>query len=400
MDVLTISALTTHIRALFESDDTLRDVWVLGEVSNWKPAASGHVYFVLKDSGASIGAVMWRNSAAGQSWLPRDGDQVQAHGYVSLYPERGQYQIYVNQIRPAGRGQLYAAFEALKARLAQEGLFDPERKRPIPMAPRRIGIVTSTGTAALRDMLRVASLRWPLVEVVVFPTLVQGNEAPAQIRAAITSANHYSQAVEALDVLIVARGGGSIEDLWCFNDEGVVRAIAGSDLPVVTGVGHETDFTLADFASDLRAATPTAAAAACTPDGSEVEHRMREVAAGLTQVTLSAIGDRAAHLDQRLLRLRRLNPSRGIDVQRQRLDERLRRLQRAAARSLVLRAQRVSASSLRLTALNPQRVLERGYSIVTGDDGRVVTDPAVVAINELVSIRAAGGTWRARRVNE
>lgn len=398
MDPVTVSALTTHILSLFERDDLLRDVWVLGEVSNWKRAASGHIYFVLKDGGASITAVMWKGSALAQAWLPAEGDQVLAHGHVSLYPERGQYQIYVNQFRPAGRGQLYAAFEALKARLAAEGLFDPERKREIPAAPRRLGVITSTQTAALRDMLRVASQRWPLVDVVVFGTLVQGNEAPAQIRSALANANRYGAEVEPLDVLILARGGGSVEDLWCFNDEQVVRAIVASAIPVVTGIGHETNFTLADFAADLRAATPTAAASACTPDRSDVQDRLSQFVSKLDQRTQTALDDRFAHLAQRRLRLRRLEPTRTIDVQRQRLDDRARRLRMAVHRRLTAQTQHVRAAAHRLTALNPQRVLERGYSIVTGESGQVIVDPRTARTDEVVSIRAARGVWHARRV--
>ena len=247
MNPLTITALTTHIAMLFQNDERLRDVWVLGEVSNWKRVASGHIYFRLKDSGATINAVIWKTQAAGLRWQPRDGDQVQAHGYVSVYAEGGNYQLYVNQMEPAGKGQLYAQFEAIKAQLQAEGLFDPARKRPLPPAPRRIGVVTSADAAALRDILRVLSARWPLVEVIVFHTLVQGIDAPRQIVEAIARANAYSAQTAPLDLLILARGGGSIEDLWAFNDRGVAYAIAGSALPVISGVGHEVDFTIADF---------------------------------------------------------------------------------------------------------------------------------------------------------
>ncbi|MCA9972288.1 MAG: exodeoxyribonuclease VII large subunit, partial [Anaerolineales bacterium] len=261
-----MTAVTLHIRQLLEQDDALRDLQVLGEVSNWKRAASGHIYFRLKDSGATITAVMWRNAAQAQSWLPREGDQVVAHGYVGVYPENGAYQLYVNRLQPAGKGQLYARFEALKEKLAAEGLFDEERKRPVTSLPRRIGVVTSADAAALRDILRVLSARWPLVDVVIFSTLVQGAEAPARIVAAIETANRYSRDVEPIDTLLVARGGGSIEDLWAFNDEGVARAIAASAIPTISGVGHEVDFTIADFVADVRAPTPSAAAAGAVPD--------------------------------------------------------------------------------------------------------------------------------------
>ncbi len=218
MTPISVSKLTTHIVLLFENDETLRDVSVLGEVSNWKRAASGHIYFSLKDAGATLSAVMWKSSANAHTWLPREGDRIVAHGYVGVYPERGAYQLYANRIQPAGRGQLYAEFERLKAKLQQEGLFDQERKRPIAVQPKRIGVITSRDAAALRDILRVLAMRWPLVEVVVFPTLVQGSEAPGQIVAALENAAAYGDHVARLETLILARGG-SIEDLWAFNDE-------------------------------------------------------------------------------------------------------------------------------------------------------------------------------------
>ncbi|HRJ45551.1 MAG TPA: exodeoxyribonuclease VII large subunit, partial [Caldilineaceae bacterium] len=282
MNTITISAVTTHIVNLFEGDELLRDVWLLGEVSNWKKAASGHIYFSLKDAGASLSGVMWKGNAFRHTWLPREGDQVMAHGYVGVYPERGSYQFYADEIRPAGRGQLYAQFEALKEKLAGEGLFDAERKRPIPSTPRRLGVVTSAGAAALRDVLRVLSQRWPLVEVILFPTLVQGNDAPGQIVAALEAANRFGNGGslfdgDPVDTILLVRGGGSIEDLWAFNDEKVARAVAASRAPVIAGVGHETDFTIVDFVAVLRAPTPSAAAAAAVPDRWELIEQLRAV---------------------------------------------------------------------------------------------------------------------------
>ncbi len=305
MNPLTISALNTHIVALFERDELLRDLWVVGEVSNWKRATSGHIYFSLKDSGATISAVMWKGNALTHTWLPREGDQIIAHGYVGLYPERGVYQLYVNRIQPAGRGQLYAQFEALKMRLAQAGLFDADRKRPLAAMPQRIGIITSADAAALRDILRVLAGRWPLVEVIIFPTLVQGSEAPTQIMGALLAANQYAATVAPLDTLILARGGGSIEDLWAFNNEGVAYAIAESRIPVVAGVGHETDFTIADFVADLRAPTPSAAAAACVPDRTERIDQLTDVQARLTEQALDQVARVRQNLDYLQMRLQR-----------------------------------------------------------------------------------------------
>ena len=333
MNPLTITALTTHIAMLFQNDERLRDVWVLGEVSNWKRVASGHIYFRLKDSGATINAVIWKTQAAGLRWQPRDGDQVQAHGYVSVYAEGGNYQLYVNQMEPAGKGQLYAQFEAIKAQLQAEGLFDPARKRPLPPAP-RIGVVTRADAAALRDILRVLSARWPLVEVIVFHTLVQGIDAPRQIVEAIARANAYSAQTAPLDLLILARGGGSIEDLWAFNDRGVAYAIAGSALPVISGVGHEVDFTIADFVADLRAPTPSAAAAAATPSREERLNWLRDCYSGLAQAAAARLSQEERHLEQAVRRLQRVHPCRRLDLQLQRLDDRQRRLQQVIDRRL------------------------------------------------------------------
>ncbi|MEZ4712160.1 MAG: exodeoxyribonuclease VII large subunit [Caldilineaceae bacterium] len=391
---LTISAITTHIVSLFEQDALLRDLWVIGEVSTWKPAASGHVYFSLKDSGAAINAVMWRNSAAAHTWLPKAGDQILAHGYAGVYPERGAYQLYVNRILPAGRGQLYAQFEALKQKLAAAGLFDAERKRPFALSHGRIGIVTSADAAALRDILRVLAQRWPLIDVIVFPTLVQGAEAPAQIELAIQTANRYSQHREPLDLLIVTRGGGSIEDLWAFNDERVAYAIAHSELPVVSGVGHETDFTIADFVADLRTPTPSAAAAAVTPDQAEVLERLANLRAQMMRTMSRRIGYEREQLAQQNSRSQRLHPTRQLDRRRQQLDDLARRLHNRVGAKAAHERERIELQTQRLEALNPQSVLQRGYSIVQRQNGAVVHGPDEVAPGDELQVRAIRGAYR------
>jgi exodeoxyribonuclease VII large subunit len=239
-----VSEVTSHLKALLESDALLTDVWVQGEVSNFTPAASGHWYWTLKDESAALQCVMWRSRVSAQTYTPEVGESLLAHGYVSVYETAGKVQLYADHVEPAGRGDLYRRFEELKARLAAEGLFDEERKRPLPRFPRRIGVVTSLDAAALRDVCRVLARRWPSVEVLVSPTLVQGDAAPAEIVAAIEAIQRSD-----VDVVIVTRGGGSLEDLWAFNDEGVARAVAGCAVPVISGVGHETDFTICDFAN-------------------------------------------------------------------------------------------------------------------------------------------------------
>jgi exodeoxyribonuclease VII large subunit len=394
MEPITVSKLTTRIVGLFESDELLRDVWVTGEVSNWKRAASGHVYFRLKDSGAAINAVMWKSAASAHSWLPRDGDQVLAHGYVGVYPEGGAYQLYANVLRPAGKGQLYARFEELKVKLQAAGLFDAERKRPIPPSPRRLGVITSPDAAALRDILRVLSLRWPLVEVLIFPCLVQGSESPGQIVAAIAGANRYHQETAPIDTLILARGGGSIEDLWSFNDERVAYAMAGRSLPIVSGVGHETDFTIADFVADLRAPTPSAAAAAVTPDRSQLAGQLAAIGRSLAQQALDRLAQEGWQLEHLAGRLQRVHPGRRLDQRMQSLDDRTRRLHGAVQRRLSVLAQERIGAERRLQALSPLHVLQRGYSIVLRLDGAVVMQPNSVAGGEPLLVCAAGGQYR------
>ncbi|MCB0045034.1 MAG: exodeoxyribonuclease VII large subunit [Caldilineaceae bacterium] len=397
MQPITISALTTHIVSLFEQDVLLRDVWVTGEVSTWKRAASGHIYFSLKDSGAAINAVMWRGSALSHSWLPQAGDQITAHGYVGVYPDRGAYQLYVNRVEPAGRGQLYAEFEALKQRLATAGLFDDARKRALPVTPRRIGVVTSADAAALRDILRTLSARWPLVDVIVFPTLVQGSEAPRQIVAALAAANRYAQETEPIDLLILARGGGSIEDLWSFNDEQVAHAVAASTLPVICGVGHETDFTIADFVADLRAPTPTAAAAAAVPDRNDMLERLRLMRRTLQEQAFSRLDAEQTRVDRLTQRLHRESPLRRLDGQRQLLDERRVRLERVMTLHLRRRGEGISAARRRLTALSPTAVLARGYSIVQNEAGSIITAPDEALDGDTLWITAARGRYGAVR---
>lgn len=393
MSTLSVSEVTIHIVSLFERDEVLRDVGVLGEVSNWKRASSGHIYFSLKDSGATLTAVMWRNAALSHSWLPREGDQIIAYGYVGVYPERGAYQLYVNRIQPAGRGQLFAQFEALKAKLGASGLFDSERKRLPQMQHGRIAIVTSRNAAALHDILKVIAARWPLLDVVLFPCLVQGSEAPGQIAEMIRAANHFHSISDPLDLIIVARGGGSIEDLWAFNDERVAYAIYESELPVVTGIGHEVDFTIADFVADVRAPTPSAAAAIITPDQSEVRHRLASIFGWMTDQLEEVVSGESRHMRSMEQRLLRLHPQRMLDQRRLQLDDRESRLHWTAIRHLDRSRDRVSSAQLQLEALNPQRVLARGYSIVQHNDGRVVSGPGDVVEKEQLHVRAAGGDY-------
>ena len=284
-----VSEVTAQIRTLLEQEPAFQNLYIQGEVSNFSRASSGHIYFTLKDDSAQLGCVIWRSAAYRLDYTPRSGDQVVAHGYIGVYERGGRYQFYVDRVQPAGRGALYEEFERLKRQLEAEGLFDTVCKRPLPTFPRRIGVVTSPTTAALRDVLNVLRRRYPLAEVLLAPTLVQGETAPPGIVAALAALN----AREDVDVILVVRGGGSIEDLWAFNDERVARAIAGSRLPVVSGVGHETDFTLADFAADVRAPTPSAAAEVVSVDLAEVRAAIAQTVNRLDRASRSALDESA-----------------------------------------------------------------------------------------------------------
>jgi exodeoxyribonuclease VII large subunit len=365
----TVSRLTQHLRQVIEADPALQDVWVRGELSNVSRPASGHLYFTLKDAGASLRGVMWKLEASRLKIPLRDGMEVEAHGKIGIYEVGGQYQLYADVLRPVGEGALYAEFLRLKSLLEAEGLFDSSRKRPIPERSRRIGIVTSSTGAALRDMLNTLRRRLPLVDVILAPSPVQGADAPPALVTALQKLNRHHP-----DVILVARGGGSIEDLWAFNDERVVRAVAASKAPVISGVGHETDFTLTDFAADLRAPTPTAAAELATPA------TLFDLASGMSdlgqraEMAIAALLERGrvecSNLDSRL---RFYSPARKLQSERQRADEWTHRLSGAQVHRLALEAGKIEGMGKRLVALNPFEVLARGYAVVTRQaDGSLV----------------------------
>jgi exodeoxyribonuclease VII large subunit len=386
----TVSQLTGHIKRLIDDDPALDDVWVEGEVSNFSRAASGHCYFTLKDAGAQVPCVMWRNVADAQDYLPASGDQALAHGNVSVYEAGGRYQLYVDQIQPVGAGDLYLEFERLKTQLETEGLFDPERKRPLPPLPRRIGVVTSPTAAALRDILNVLSRRYPLAEVLLSPTQVQGDAAPPQIVAAIEAFNAQGD----VDVIIIARGGGSLEDLWAFNDERVARAVAASHIPTVCGVGHETDFSLADFAADVRAPTPSAAAEMVAPDQTELRASIAGLLAALTAALRGEIDSRRWKLAEQMRALKHLSPEAQLGQARQRVDDLLARAEAATRHGLTLNRERLAGLSSRLTSASPLGTLERGYAIVRRQEtGGVVQSVKQVAPGDTLDVRVADGEF-------
>lgn len=387
-----VTELTRYVRELLESDANLQDVWVQGEISNLSRPSSGHMYFTLKDSSAALRCVMWRNAVGRLDFQPREGDEVEVHGSISVYEASGQYQLYADALRPLGEGALYQQFLRLKARLEAEGLFDEARKRPVPPWPRRIGLVTSPTGAALRDMLNTLRRRYPLVEVVLAPTPVQGVEAPIGIVAALETLNELLEP----DVILVARGGGSIEDLWAFNDEQVARAIVASHAPVITGVGHETDFTIADFAADLRAPTPTAAAELATPNKADLLFALNEARKQLGRTIEGQLGNMRWALTDLRGQLKMRSPLARIRSDRQRLDDLSRRSAAALGHAFSLRRTRLEGASQRLEALNPSAVLGRGYAIVSADGGQVVRSVDQVRPGDGLTVQVSDGRFGAR----
>ena len=422
LPVLTVSELNRMARRALESQLPL--LWVEGEVTNFIRAASGHWYFSLKDEGAQVRCVMFRGRNQFAGFTPGNGDHIELRALPTLYEARGEFQMAGESIRRAGAGRLYEAFLKLKAKLEAEGLFDPLNKRALPRFPRCIGVVTSPQAAALHDVLTALARRMPGLPVILYPTPVQGAGAAAQIAAAIRSAGQRAEC----DVLLVCRGGGSLEDLWAFNDEAVARAIAASPMPVVSGVGHETDFTLADFAADLRAPTPTAAAELASPVRQDLllqlghltrrlhEHlarklrndmqqldylarrlvhpaeQLRQQQLGLTQLSQRlghATRNRLSHEQHRMAQLRQrlVTPRHRIQHEQRTLSALLSRFQRAAQTHAQLRQSRLTQLGSSLAHLNPEGVLARGYSIVQQADGAVVHDAATLHASERLSIR-------------
>jgi exodeoxyribonuclease VII large subunit len=389
----TVSRLTQHIRTLLEADVTTQDLWVRGEISNLGIPASGHIYFTLKDAEASLRSVMWRQAASRLILPLQDGMEIEAHGRIGVYEPQGQYQFYVDIIRPVGEGVLYQEFQRLKAMLEEEGLFDIERKKPVPEFPKRIGIITSATGAALRDMLNTLRRRLPLVEVILAPSPVQGEKAPPRLVEALSALERHKP-----DVILLARGGGSIEDLWAFNDERVVRAVAALDVPVISGVGHETDYTLCDFAADLRAPTPTAAAELGTPitvlDLSEYLEDLRFRIANSTLSLLNTVQNR---LDALTTSLGYTSPLRRIQTDRQRLDDTLHRGSSALRHRIRLDRERIRGFKRRLGSLNPLGVLKRGYAVVTRKvDNSLIHKTSQARPDDEILIRVSDGQVEAK----
>jgi exodeoxyribonuclease VII large subunit len=369
-EAISVQEVTQRIAQTLKQDYRLKDLWIEGEVSNFKRQPnSGHAYFTLKDAASQLGCVMWRTSVVKLLYVPNNGDHVRVHGYIDVYPASGVYQLYADALQPVGLGALYLQFEQLKARLQAEGLFDSAHKRPLPQYPLVIGVVTSPGAAAWQDIQNVLRRRYPLAKVLLSPTQVQGEAAPPQIVQAIEALNDDGRA----EVILLARGGGSIEDLWAFNDERVARAVFDSAIPIVTGVGHEIDFTIVDFVSDLRAPTPSAGAELITPEIDSLRDQIDSLHHALRGAMfdhLDTLRDQVAE-HERTLRL--LSPRNALTNNRQRIDDLNNRITGALHHQIERRRERLAAQGRALDAANPANLLERGYAIVTrtGDGKRL-----------------------------
>ena len=390
-EIWTVGELTGYIKELFEIDFRLRDLEVAGEISNFTRARSGHLYFTLKDEEAQMKCVMWRTSAERLRFDPREGDAVVVHGRISVYEASGVYQLYADRMEPEGRGGLALAFERLKEMLAAEGLFDAEHKKPLPAFPGKIGLVTSADAAALRDILNVLHRRDPLINVLLAPTLVQGEEAPRQIVQAL----QWLDGRDDIDLIIVSRGGGSIEDLWAFNDEGVARAIFAARHPIISGVGHETDFTIADFVADMRAPTPSAAAELAVPDLSELLPALDATRKRLAALANSHIEQARWKLGAQMQSLSYLSPAAQLDSHLQLVDALQMRMENAVGRTIERAKAVVSGSSEHLQAVSPLATLKRGYAIVRHKDGRIITSVSGVQAGDAIEVRISDGSFDA-----
>lgn len=360
----TVSQLNRFIKQMLDGTSILNNIWVKGEISNFKRHYTGHCYLTLKDEGGVLKAVMFKANAARLAFAPENGMKVMARGRVSVYERDGSYQLYIEEMQPDGIGSLHIAYEQLKARLQEEGLFDEAKKKPLPPYPSTIGVVTATTGAAIRDIINILSRRYPCAKVLIYPTLVQGEGAAAGIAEAIEYFNAYKLA----DVLIVGRGGGSIEDLWAFNEEQTARAIYASEIPIVSAVGHETDFTIADFVADLRAPTPSAAAELVVPSAVELRERILSMRSRIITEVLHTVQMKRSQIEKMALR----SPSAKLADNRVLLDERIKHLVRNIDLILARKREAIKATAGKLDAMSPLAVLGRGYSIAKNKDGMVI----------------------------
>jgi len=394
--ILSVKELTAYLHGMLENDDVLQDVWVGGEISNLMRANSGHIYFTLKDQDASVRCVIWRQHTLRLATALEDGQSVEAHGYVDIYEGGGQLQFYIDTLRLAGEGRLYQEFLRLKVKLEAEGLFEVSRKRLLPVFPLKIGVVTSPTGAALQDILNVLRRRFPLAEVILSPTAVQGSEAPAGLVLALTRI-----ITEKPDVIIMARGGGSLEDLCAFNDEKVARAIAASPIPIVTGIGHETDFTIADFVADLRAPTPTAAAEMAVPNREDLIVALTDLTSKLQRFARHQLDNYLWQLSDLSNQLMSKSPMKYMAFEFEKLADTSKRLKRATYHSMDIRQLNLKDLFGQLTVLSPRGTLKRGFALVTNQiNHKLVTSTEDITNHLPIQIEVGDGSFGATIVQE
>lgn len=389
--IISVGQVNEYIKNLMDTDALLNNLCIRGEISNYKIYPSGHHYFTLKDEAGALRCVMFRSSASRLRFRPENGMKVLALGRITVFPRDGAYQLYCTDLTPDGVGDLYVAFEQLKAKLSVEGLFDPQHKKRLPPFPHRIAIITSGAGAAIMDMLRILGKRYPLSKVVILPVRVQGAEAPAEIAGAIRYANKYKVA----DVIITGRGGGSMEDLWAFNDERVARAIFASEIPVVSAVGHEPDVTISDFVADVRAATPSNAAELVAPDQNDLRAYLLTARKRMAQAMQKQLKLERKTLESLKSRKVLQSPINYVNERRMLLDHTAQKLTAAAQRNFTGQKQRFVRLTAKLDALSPLKVLSRGYSLVIDADGHVVQRAEQVTIGDRVDIKLHQGSLSA-----
>ena len=383
---LSVTQLNDYLKMLLDSDRVLSDVWVRGEVSNFTVPRSGHLYLTLKDEEGQIRSVMFRTYAMRLLFVPEDGMKVIAHGRVSLWGPSGQYQLYIDDMQPDGIGSLAMRYEQLRRKLEAEGLFAESRKKPLPAMPMRIGVITSPSGAAVHDIKNILGRRFPCAEMILFPSAVQGVDAPEQLRLGI----EFFDAAKICDVIIIGRGGGSAEDLWAFNDEALARAIAACSIPVISAVGHESDFTICDFVADQRAPTPSAAAELAVPDRFELLSWLRVQLSRMQTLALGRISQEKRMIKQISGTPVFLHPEKILDAPRQRVADQEDRLDRVTEKNFEAKLSRLSEWSAMLEAMSPLAVLSRGYAFVSGAE-KNITKAAHVSVGDRLEIRFADG---------
>jgi len=389
---LTITALNEYLKHRFENDPNLASIYLKGEISNFTNHKSGHFYFTLKDETGTLKSVMFRSSASKLAFVPENGMKVLAHGRVSVFVRDGQYVFYCDQLEPDGIGALYLAYEQLKKKLTAEGLFAPERKRKLPKIPTRVGVITSPTGAAVRDIINVTKRRFPFAKVVLYPALVQGAEAAPDLIRGVKLMNELNSA----DVIIIGRGGGSIEDLWAFNNEELARTVAASRIPVISAVGHETDFTICDFAADMRAPTPSAAAEIAVPETGELQRKINNITDRMLLLLNNNLKNRRKRVEELASRRVLNSPSYIIDDRRLALLTLTGKMESAQKILIADKKQRFVSLTAKLEALNPMSVISRGYSAVFSDDGRIIKSVNDVNVGDGFSFVTTDGTVKGR----